>query len=231
MICAIMQPTFLPWIGYFNLIHNVDKFVFLDDVQFEKQSWQSRNRILLNGSEYLLSIPIKKFEIGTRLNNIYISNNTNWRYKQWHSLNYAYKKCNFGNDALSILSPYYTKYDIKYLSEFNIKLIIQIAKVLKINVEFIKSSKLKCRGKRSTYIKNILDEINCDEYLSPIGSINYLKEDKFTSYKGRTIKFQNYIPKSYLQHNNKNFTSHLSIIDILSNIGIEKTKTHVKSNE
>ena len=60
MRCAIMQPTYLPWAGYFNLISQVDRFVFLDDVQFEKQSWQTRNRILLQGEECLISVPVRK---------------------------------------------------------------------------------------------------------------------------------------------------------------------------
>ena len=53
--CAIMQPTYLPWSGYFNLMARVDVFVLLDDVQFERRSWQSRNRILVNGHEVLAS--------------------------------------------------------------------------------------------------------------------------------------------------------------------------------
>jgi len=59
MIVSIMQPTYLPWIGYFDLISKSDIFVFLDDVQFSRRSWQQRNRILLDGKETMLTIPIQ----------------------------------------------------------------------------------------------------------------------------------------------------------------------------
>ena len=60
MIAAIMQPTYLPWAGYFNLINQVDIFFFLDDAQFAKQSWHNRNRILRNNKEVLITISLKK---------------------------------------------------------------------------------------------------------------------------------------------------------------------------
>src|SRR5690242_13477665 len=59
MKCVIMQPTFLPWAGYFHLLAEADVFVFLDDVQLSKQSWQTRNRILLNGQPHWISVPIE----------------------------------------------------------------------------------------------------------------------------------------------------------------------------
>ena len=59
MTISIMQPTYLPWIGYFKLINNSDKFVFLDSVKFEEQSWQRRNKLIINnGKEKYYSIPI-----------------------------------------------------------------------------------------------------------------------------------------------------------------------------
>ena len=74
-----MQPTYLPWEGYFNLISKADKFIFLDDVQFVKQSWQSRNYILSSNGKLLLSIPIKKHDLSTNINKIKINDNQNWR--------------------------------------------------------------------------------------------------------------------------------------------------------
>mgnify|MGYP003315469201 CR=1 FL=1 len=56
---AIMQPTYLPWIGYFGLMEYVDMFVFLDSVQFEKRSWQQRNKIKTNEGERYLTIPVQ----------------------------------------------------------------------------------------------------------------------------------------------------------------------------
>ena len=58
MILGISQPTFLPWVGYFGLLDFVDEFVFLDDVQFNKRSWQQRNWLIIGKKEKLLTIPV-----------------------------------------------------------------------------------------------------------------------------------------------------------------------------
>ena len=70
MICAIMQPTYFPWIGYFDLIDQVDKFIFLDNVKLEKSTWQVRNRIKSANGEILFTIPIK-MEKGRMKTNIH----------------------------------------------------------------------------------------------------------------------------------------------------------------
>ena len=81
MKCAIMQPMYLPWAGYFNLIAAVDTFVFLDDVQLERQSWQTRNRILLGGKEVLLSVPTQRVPLDTPIELIALADATRWRHR------------------------------------------------------------------------------------------------------------------------------------------------------
>ena len=71
--CAIMQPTYLPWSGYFNLIKNVDIFIFLDDVQFDRRSWQTRNRINQGGRDLLLSLSTNKTTQNEFIKNSYTS--------------------------------------------------------------------------------------------------------------------------------------------------------------
>ena len=72
MKCAIMQPTFFPWSGYFSLINEVDKFIFLDDAQFSKGSWHNRNKIFLANKVSWLTLPIKKKDLSTSINKIEI---------------------------------------------------------------------------------------------------------------------------------------------------------------
>ena len=79
--CAIMQPTFLPWLGYFNLIHRADTFVFLDDVQLDKRSWQTRNRLFTGQKANWVSCPIQKTKRDTLICNALISNDTKWKEK------------------------------------------------------------------------------------------------------------------------------------------------------
>ena len=100
---AIMQPTYLPWAGFFNLISDVDVFVILDDVLFEKHSWQSRNRILQNGKELLLSIPIASQSHETCIKDIMISSNSKWGKKHLQTIQQSYAKSPYKADLLSLL--------------------------------------------------------------------------------------------------------------------------------
>ena len=80
MTTAIMQPTYLPWPGYFSLIKNVKNFVFLDDVQFERRSWQCRNYLKIQNKAKILSVPTKnKGNYNQNINKIKIDYESNWQ--------------------------------------------------------------------------------------------------------------------------------------------------------
>jgi hypothetical protein len=93
-LTAIMQPTFFPWIGYFDLIDQVESFVFYDDVQLVKRSWQVRNRIKSANGELFLTIPIKKNKTRDELliSEAEIAYDENWQSKHLKSIESAYKK-------------------------------------------------------------------------------------------------------------------------------------------
>ena len=67
MKCAIMQPHYFPWSGYFNLMSKVETYVFLDNVQFSKNSWQSRNQLIINDQKKWIMIPLKKSPLNTNI--------------------------------------------------------------------------------------------------------------------------------------------------------------------
>lgn len=230
--CAIMQPTYLPWAGYFNLINSVDYFVFLDDVQLERQSWQTRNKYLLKGEEKYMSLPIShELGLSTPMNNISFSNNfLPWQKKTYRKLVSAYQNTTYGEVIIQDLWTYFHNYDYKNmtLSEYNIMLIEFFSKKLGIKTEFLKSSEMDFFGSRSDYITLILKSIGCDVYLSPNGAKNYLKEDKFEEKSGVRLEFQVYNPSSYIQVDSNEFVSHLSIIDVIANIGYVRAKEYIR---
>ena len=131
--CAIMQPTYLPWAGYFHLIASVDKFVLLDDVQFDRRSWQSRNKILLNGKEHLISIPTKRMPRDDELlHRIEISENESFKNKHWKLFEHAYRKAKHGNEALQLLQTIYSTEGQEKLVNFNGRIIEVISSALSI---------------------------------------------------------------------------------------------------
>lgn len=230
--CAIMQPTYLPWAGYFNLINSVDYFVFLDDVQLERQSWQTRNKYLLKGNEKYMSLPIShELGLSATINNINFSNNfLPWQKKTYRKLVSAYQKATYGEIVLQDLWDYFHNYDCRNitLSEYNIILIRFFSEKLGIKTEFLRSSEMDFFSSRSNYITLILKNINCDIYLSPNGAKEYLKEDKFEERSGIKLDFQVYTPSPYIQVDSNEFVSHLSIIDIIANLGYVRAKEYIK---
>lgn len=219
---AIMQPTYLPWLGYFSMIDDVDVFVFLDSVQLVKRSWQVRNRIKeYDGKELMLSIPIHT--IGRRDTKICDAEfaSQSWYVKHLNSIKQCYSKSKFYDEIMSFIEPvYYENY--KYLSEFNIKLITSICEYIGINTTLIKSSDLNgiC-GKKDSLLVDICKKIGIDYYLSAIGSSEYIESKEpggFFSKEGIKLRYQNYQHPEYKQLGNV-FMPFMGIIDLLCNNG------------
>lgn len=227
MKCAIMQPTYLPWSGYFNLIKEVDYFVILDDIQFNKRSWQQRNRILQNGQELYLSIPV--FTKGKREQKIYeveIDNQTNWRESHLKSLTMSYSKSPYKNELLPFLVELY-KFETSSLLEFNIKFIELMIDFLGLKTKIIFSKDLPLFGKKSSYLLEICEYLGCNTYLSPVGSKEYIEEERIFESSDVKVIYQSYKPCEYNQLSTTEFVSHLSIIDVVFNLGREQTKKYI----
>ena len=228
MTVAIHQPNFLPWIGYFHKIRAVCKFVFLDDVQLARgKSFSSRTRILINGKESWLTIPILAKSDMPLIKDVKVNGNNKWKRKHLKTLELNYKKANFINDVFPIIEEVY-KTDSDYLVDYNIPLIIEFTKYLRLEVEFIRSSELLPKSKKSGLGKII--EINkflyADSYLSGSGggSKRYINEERF---KKENIKlvWQEFNHPVYPQLS-VDFVPNLSIIDLLFNCG-SKSKDYL----
>jgi hypothetical protein len=226
-----MQPTYLPWAGYFNLVCQADRFVFLDDVQFERQSWQCRNRILLNGKEHLLVVPVKRDGLATTINQAVISSHDNWRITHWRTLVSAYAKAPHGWEVLSLLKSFYEDDGTTSLSVFNQSIIVALSSALGINVNISLASELGCEGARSMRLARICEAMNCDEYLSPIGSSDYLRDDKFTELTKIKLSFQEFSASPYPQYRSNMFVPRLSIVDVIANRGIRFAAAYISGNK
>jgi hypothetical protein len=225
-----MQPTYLPWAGYFNLIAQVDVFVFLDDVQFERQSWQTRNRILLQGREHLLVVPAARLSLGTRIDQARVAEDPRWRSDHWKTLAAAYGKAPFGAQTLDLLRPFYEGPAPSLLAEFNEGLVSAIAGAIGLDTRTVRASSLGCGGKRSDHVAQICAAIGCDEYLSPQGAREYLEQDGFPGNSGVRLLFQRFDPAPYAQRGAREFVPRLSLVDLLANLGSAATLRYVREN-
>jgi hypothetical protein len=217
--CVIMQPTYLPWIGYFDLMDQADVFIFLDNVQFSKQSWQQRNRIRTKKGLEWLTIPVKsKGKFGQFINQVTVTRSKIFPQTHLRAIELNYHQTPFYNNYFPGLQEILDG-DIHLLNEININIIIWVSKLMGINIQFIRSSDLNIEGKRSDLLVQLCKKLNANQYLSPMGSKEYLVEDLnvFLS-QGIKVFLHNYDHPEYNQVYTP-FLPYAAIIDLLFNHG------------
>jgi hypothetical protein len=176
MKIAISQPTYLPWIGYFDLIDQVDEFVLLDDVQFEKQSWQQRNRIKTPAGLQWLTVPvIFRGRFGQLINQVEIRD-AGFRRTHLRAVELNYRRARFFDRYFEELSFRMTCPKGNRLVDLNIGLIEWFMDVLGIRTPLLISSHLAQAGKRTELLANICNALGATQYVSPLGSAAYLLE-------------------------------------------------------
>jgi len=223
-----MQPTYLPWPGYFNLIASVDKFVFLDDVQHDRRSWQNRNRIAVDGNYHWLTVSvISKGHRQKELKDIEINDGYDWRRKHTKMIKQIYARHPYGQE-LNCLIDIILDLSITLLVDLTIPLIRLISDKLGFQLDFTRASTLGVSGKRSDHLLALCRQMSCDRYLSPEGSRNYLEEDNFSEKGDVQLQFQQFSPEPYPQINSEMFISHLSIIDLIANLGWDRAAHYVR---
>ncbi|NDJ26720.1 hypothetical protein DMB95_02230 [Campylobacter sp. MIT 12-8780] len=173
MKIAIMQPTFLPWLGYLKMIQSVDAFVFLDCVQFEKRSWQSRNKIKLHGKEHTLSLSCHKAPQSTLIKDINLLDDDKYKLCLLKTIEHAYSKSVNFHTYEKILRK--ALFSFSSLCDFNIFLISQFCKDLNIQTPLLKASDMSLSGaKKEKLLLEICLKLKATHYLSPPGSKVYL---------------------------------------------------------
>ena len=215
MICAIHQPQFLPWLGYFAKIAQSQTFVFLDDVQYKKNEWQNRNRVRIADGWQWLTVPVK-YKFGQKINEIFIDNSQDWRAKHWQALITNYQRAPYFKDYRDFFQEVYQQ-EWEYLAKFNIYLIEEIMRFLGLKKEMKKSSDLRVEGKKTERLVEICKALGADTYLSGSGAKDYLNLKLFEKVNIKVI-FQNFLHPIYRQ-NYPGFEPNMSIIDLLFNEG------------
>ncbi len=230
MKCAIMQPTYLPWAGYFNLLSKVDYFVFLDDAQFQKGTWHNRNRLICHKQPVWLTVPVIRKSLNQRICDSLIDDAKSWRRKHIQLIEQNYNNHKFYQQISEILNII-LETSITNLSQLNISIIRTIASKLQCSPEFILASELNLSASRSVKLIEICKALDCDHYISPVGAMDYLKEDNFEQICDIRLEFNSFFPKRYPQIGLTEFVDHLSILDVIANIGLNRAKEYVRNEE
>jgi len=220
---AIIQSSYIPWKGYFDIINDVDTFVFLEDVQYTIRDWRNRNKIKTPDGISWISVPVKKktnqkiFEAKINYSEDWINNHKKSIHHSYASSEYYYS---FVDDIFSIFTK---KFDT--ISELNIFAVKKISDLLGISPCFINSLDIQTQGTKDDKLINICRELNADIYLSGPSAKAYIDESKFKK-NNIELRYKSY--EGYPEYPQlwNNFEHFVSIIDLIFNCG-EKASYYI----
>lgn len=226
MNVTILQPSYIPWRGYFHQILKSDLFIFYDDVQYDKHGWRNRNRIKTSNGSQWITIPVISagaIENNIPINQIKIDWSRNWNEKHWSMLSQSYSKSPFFKENSVWLEGFFKQTPI-FLADFTIDLTVAIAKHLQLlHVRFLRSSSLKgISGTKTDRLIQILTQVGATHYISGPSAIDYIEKSKFEQAK-ISLEFMNFTYPDYPQRFPP-FDSQLSILDLIFNTGSEAVK-------
>lgn len=216
MRLAIMQPYFFPYLGYYQMIKAVDKFVFYNDVNFIKKGWINRNRILVNKKEFTFSVPLTQISQNISINETYINIETieNWKVKFIQTLLYNYKKAPYFEPIYQLVNNVLNT-KCTTIDQLAIESVIATSKYLGLKTAFSLSSDLYDNRdlERQARLLDICKKENAKHYINALGGQELYNKESFKE-KGITLSFIKPRLVTYKQ-DNVEFVPWLSIIDVL----------------
>lgn len=232
-VAAVMQPTYLPWIGYFDLIDSADQFVFLDDAQVLKRSWGVRNRVLGQNGETFLTVPLSghKHGEGSAFLDTRVDSTQNWGKTHLATIRHAYAKAPHFAEVFASLEALLMA-GHSTIGALNEDFISSTARRIGITTPLLKASQLQgVEGRKDERLVSICRAIGASTYLSAPGSAAYIEQEQeggaFAG-SGVTIMYQSFDHPVYPQRQN-GFVSHMSIVDLLMNCGYESALEIIRS--
>jgi len=210
---SIMQPGYLPWLGFFELICNCELFVLLDDVQYTKKDWRSRNRIRTKDGWRWLSVPVStKGKRNQLISEALINPSVDWRKNHLKTIEINYHKARFFSSYFHFFERLYLT-DWKYILDLDVEIINWLTGVLNIKTPIIKSSSLNTPGHKDDKIINICKALGATELYDSKAARGILNLAKFVDEK-IGVKFQDYQHPVYKQVYEP-FIPYMSVIDLI----------------
>ena len=223
MRVVILQPSYLPWLGYFDQMYKSDVFVIYDDVQYDKNSWRNRNRIKTPQGWQWLTVPVLLKGRNFPLNkDVEINNDLPWASKQLKSLAQNYRAAPHFQDVIGGLENILAR-EWKFLIDLNMECISFLKRLLELETSICFASELDVPkvGKTERLVE-ICRHFGADSFLEGDGGKSYIDESLFTN-AGVTLEYQHYHHPEYQQLHGE-FIPYLSVVDVLFNHGKESRR-------
>lgn len=231
-VVAIHQPTFFPWLGYFDKIARCDHFVFLDHVQFQKTGgiWSNRVKLLVGGQPQWLTAPVVRSFHGVRaVNEIEFAERELWRKKMLNTLRASYGRAPFFTETMTCLEPLISNADNR-LASYNRDAIVELVGHIGVKTPVWHSSSELGASERSTdLLVAIARGVGGDTYLCGGGATEYQQDARFAA-AGLVLQYQHFQHPEYQQGHGGTFVPGLSIIDALMECGRKRVRQMLASS-
>jgi WbqC-like protein family len=216
MICAIHQPNFFPWLGYFDKIRRADVFVFLDDVAYGKSgsgmgSWTNRVLIDVQGHPTWLGCPVQRRPGRQAIRDVEIDDSQPWRRRLLRTLDINYTRAPGFAATMELLRSLFDYPECR-LAAFNEHAVRTIAAVLQLECRFVRQSELAVAGRGTRLLIAIAETVGADAYLCGGGAAGY-QDDQLFGPTTIELIYQNFEAPAY--RNPEQLLPGLSVIDYL----------------
>ncbi len=228
-VVVVLQSNYIPWKGYFDLINAADDFVVFDEVQFTRRDWRNRNKIIVDGVEKWLTVPLKSKGHYRSPISIMTVSDRQWAERHFATLSHAYAKAPYFTDYRDHLQKAYESVaKLERLSEINRYLLECLASLLGISTHFVQSDSIhRQAGSATGRLVEICRDLGASHYLCGPATKNYLDCSEFAD-SGIQISYADYSGYPEYDQCTKSFTHRVSIIDLLMRVGPE-ARSHFKS--
>lgn len=215
---AVDQSNYIPWKGYFDMIHDVDEFCFYDDVQYTTRDWRNRNKIMTANGAQWLSVPVGHVPRGTLICDVAIKD-PSWQEKHLKTLRLAYCNHPFWDEYQGLIDDLYVKHTWTSLSELNHYSTRAIAEILGIETTFTDSRNYQTEGAKHERMLSLVKNAGAGLYLSGPAAKDYIIADDYAS-AGIKLAWKDYDGyPDYPQRGQEGCNHNVTILDLLFNVG------------
>ena len=215
---AVLQPGYLPWLGFFDQLRRADVFVIYDDVQYDKNGWRNRNRIKGACGPLWLTVPVNIERLDTKITEVKIDYRSNWQKKHIGSIKQYYSKAPFFNEYFPAIEDL-IEASSSHLVDLNLAFISSFCDWLALSTPVYRSSELTVLGDRNLRLVNLCKHFGATRYLSGNAAQSYLDTQLFAE-NNISVEWQNYVHPNYKQLGCE-FVPYLSALDLVLNHGPE----------
>jgi WbqC-like protein family len=224
---VILQSNYIPWKGYFDLIHDADVFIYYDEVQYTKNDWRNRNRIYTRNGLQWLTIPVGTDATNGKISDVELKD-AGWQQQHYKSLSMGYARAPYYSQLAPLLEKMFLENTWKRLVEVNRFATEYICQMIGIETIFKDSADFNLDGERISRLINLVKQAGADTYLSGPAARNYLAgHEHLFGENNIRLEYKDYPAYPAYKQLKEPFEAAVSIIDLIANVERNQIKNYI----